>query len=75
MILQLTTIFTELKEGEIMRERLDLFGQMSEYVGKYYSNEYIRKAVLRQTDADIEKMDSQIEAEGGSEGEEDDLDF
>ena len=67
--------FTELKEGEIMRERLDLLGQMSEYVGKYYSNEYIRKAVLRQTDADIEKMDSQIEAEGGSEGEEDDLDF
>ena len=58
-----------------MRERLDLLGQMSEYVGKYYSNEYIRKAVLRQTDADIEKMDSQIEAEGGSEGEEDDLDF
>ena len=48
---------------------------MSEYVGKYYSNEYIRKAVLRQIDADIEKMDSQIEAEGGSEGEEDDLDF
>ena len=35
--------FTELKEGEIMRERLDLLGQMSEYVGKYYSNEYIRK--------------------------------
>jgi len=67
--------FTELKEGEIMRERLDLLGQMSEYVGKYYSNEYIRKAVLRQTDADIEKMDSQIEAEGGEEGEEDDLDF
>ena len=68
--------FTELKEGEIMRERLDLLGQMSEYVGKYYSDEYIRKNVLRQTEVDIEEMDSQIAAEGHSdEGEEDDLDF
>ena len=68
--------FTELKEGEIMRERMDLLGQMSEYIGKYYSDEYIRKHVLRQTEVDIKEMDSQIEAEGhGEEGEEDDLDF
>ena len=68
--------FTELKEGEIMRERMDLLGQMSEYIGKYYSDEYIRKHVLRQTEVDIEEMDSQIKAEGHSdEGEEDDLDF
>ena len=55
---------------------MDLLGQLSEFIGKYYSDEYIRKNVLRQTEVDIEEMDSQIKAEGHSdEGEEDDLDF
>ena len=66
--------FTELKEAEILRERLDTLGTISDYVGKYYSNEYIRKYVLRQTEEDIKIIDAQIKDEGGDEegGEDDD---
>ena len=66
--------FTELKEAEILRERLDTLGTISDYVGKYYSNEYIRKYVLRQTEEDIKIIDAQIQDEGADEegGEDDD---
>jgi hypothetical protein len=37
---------------------------MSNYVGKYFSNRYIRKNVLKQTDRDIEDIDIEIEKEG-----------
>jgi hypothetical protein len=71
--------FTELKEAEILRERLDTLGTISDYVGKYYSNEYIRKYVLRQTEEDIKLIDDQIskEAKEGEdeEGGEDDNGF
>ena len=52
--------FAELKNAEILRERLSLAGEVSPYVGKYYSVEYIRKNVLRQTDEDIADIDNQI---------------
>ena len=52
--------FAELKNAEIMRERLSLANEVSPYVGKYYSIEYIRKNVLRQTDEDIMEIDTQI---------------
>jgi hypothetical protein len=57
--------FTELKDAEVLRERMDTLGQMSEYVGKYFSDEYIRKYVLHQTEEDIKIIDSQIKKEGG----------
>jgi hypothetical protein len=38
---------------------------MSEYVGKYFSDEYIRKYVLHQTEEDIKIIDTQIKKEGG----------
>ena len=63
--------FTELKEAEILRERLDTLGTISEYVGKYYSNDYVRKYVLRQTEEDIKIIDQQIKDEGGGEDGED----
>ena len=63
--------FTELKEAEILRERLDTLGTISEYVGKYYSNDYVRKYVLRQTEEDIKIIDQQIQDEGGGEDGED----
>ena len=59
--------FTELKEAEILRERLDTLGTIGDYVGKYYSNEYVRKYVLRQTEEDIKIIDQQIQDEGGGE--------
>ena len=65
--------FTELKEAEILRERLDTLGGIADYIGKYYSNEYVRKYVLRQTEEDIKIIDAQIQDEGGDEeGGEDD---
>ena len=64
--------FTELKEAEILRERLDTLGGIADYIGKYYSNEYVRKYVLRQTEEDIKIIDAQIKDEGGDEGGEDD---
>ena len=67
--------FTELKEAEILRERLDTLGGIADYIGKYYSNEYVRKYVLRQTEEDIKIIDAQIKDEGGDEGGEDDDGF
>ena len=55
--------FSELKNAEILRERLNLANEVSPYVGKYFSVEYIRKNVLRQSDEDIIEIDSQIRNE------------
>jgi len=57
--------FTELKDAEILRERIDTLGQVSEYVGEYYSKEWVRKYVLIQSDEDIKLIDKQIGSEGG----------
>ena len=55
--------FAELKEKELLEGRLSL-AQLSEpYLGKYYSVEYLRRKVLRQTDEEIIEIDAQIEDE------------
>ena len=55
--------FAELKESEMLMERLRLADSMRDYVGKYYSVEFIRKQVLRQTDREISDIDKQIKKE------------
>ena len=45
------------------RERLALANEMRDYVGKFYSVNYIRKNVLKQNDREIEQMDNQIRKE------------
>jgi len=62
--------FTELKDQEILKERLDALQAAGEYVGQYFSKEYVRKYILRQTEEDIEQIDAQIkkEAEDGDSG-------
>ena len=55
--------FAELKESEMMNERLGLAATVEPYLGKYYSTEYLRKKVLRQTDTEIEEIDEQIAQE------------
>jgi hypothetical protein len=67
--------FTELKNAEILRERLDMLGQIESYVGTYFSKEYVRKEVLRMSDEEIEDIDNQIKDEGGAEGDADSGDF
>ena len=66
--------FTELKDAEILRERIDTLGQVSEYVGRYYSKDWVRKYVLHQSEEDIKLIDKQIEDEkGDAEESEDDF--
>ena len=55
--------FAELKNAEILRERLNLVNEVSPYIGKYFSIEYVRKNVLRQSDEDILDIDNQIRKE------------
>ena len=55
--------FAELKESELIQNRLGNLAQIEPYIGKYYSTEYIRKRILRQTDQEIEEIDTQIEEE------------
>ena len=55
--------FAELKESEMMNERLGLAATVEPYLGKYYSTEYLRKKVLRQSDTEIKEIDEQIAQE------------
>jgi len=55
--------YVELKENEIYRERFEIMQSMEEYIGKYVSNEWVRKNILRQTDADIREINKQIDRE------------
>ena len=55
--------FSELKEAELMNERLALVATAEPYVGKYYSQDYIRRKILRQTDIEILEQDKLIEDE------------
>ena len=55
--------FAELKESEMLIERLRLADAMRDYIGKYYSVEYVRKNVLRQNQREIEEIDAQIRQE------------
>jgi hypothetical protein len=58
--------FTELKDGEIIENRINLARNLQDMVGKYYSNEWLRKNILQQSEDDIEEMDEQIEEEANS---------
>ena len=55
--------FSELKETELMNERLNLLQTAEPYVGKYYSQDYVRRQILRQTDMEIIEQDKLIEDE------------
>jgi hypothetical protein len=55
--------FAELKEAELVRERLSLLGSVDPYVGRYYSMEWIQRNVLRLSDDDIKEMQKQIDKE------------
>ena len=55
--------FSELKEAELMNERLSLAATAEPYVGKYYSSDYVRRKILRQTDVEIIEQDALIKKE------------
>jgi hypothetical protein len=55
--------FSELKEAELLNERLTLAQTAEPYIGKYYSQDYVRRKILRQTDIEILEQDKIIEDE------------
>ena len=59
--------FTELKNAELMQNRLDMLGTIESYVGTYFSKEYVRKHILRMSDDEIQEIEDQIKDEGGGE--------
>jgi hypothetical protein len=55
--------FSELKEAELMTERLNMAATAEPYIGKYYSQNYVRNRILRQTDEEILEQDILIKKE------------
>jgi len=55
--------FAELKEAELLTERLNLAATAEPYIGKYYSQDYVRRKILRQTDQEIVEQDDLIQKE------------
>ena len=65
--------FSELKDAELLRERLGTLREIDEYAGRYYSVEWIRKNVLMQTEEDIENIIKQIGDEGMNDNPDDEV--
>lgn len=61
--------FEELKEQEILTQRLQTLQAINDYAGEYYSKSWIRKNILRQSDEDIEDLDKEMEEEKADEPE------
>ena len=55
--------FTELRDAELLRERLGLLQVVDPYIGRYYSAEWVRRKILQLSDEDISQMDKQIAKE------------
>jgi hypothetical protein len=55
--------FAELKESELLTERLNMVSMAEPYVGRYFSQDYLRRNVLRQTDEEIVEQDALIKKE------------
>jgi hypothetical protein len=55
--------FAELKDAELLNERLNMVQVAEPYVGKYFSQDYVRRKILRQTDTEILEQDVLIKKE------------
>ena len=55
--------FSELKDAELMTERLNIAATAEPYIGKYYSQDYVRRKILRQSDEEIIEQDKLIKKE------------
>jgi Ran GTPase-activating protein (RanGAP) involved in mRNA processing and transport len=65
--------FSELKDFEILGERLNMLDQIQPHIGKYYSDKWVRSNILNMSEEDVERMEAEIADE--PEPEEDDLGF
>ena len=59
--------FAELRDTEILRERVEMLGQVEPYVGNFFSKAWVRKHILHQTQDEIDEIEKEIEDEGGGE--------
>ena len=57
--------FAELKDSELLQERINNLGSVESYIGTFFSKEYVMKKVLRMTDNEIDEMQRQIKREEG----------
>ena len=55
--------FAELKDAELLRDRIDALDQIQSYIGTFFSKEYVLKRVLRMTDSEVQEMRDQIARE------------
>ena len=55
--------FNELKEQEMMLQRMNLVTQMDPFLGKYFSVDYIRRQILQQTEKEMKEMDKQMKGD------------
>ena len=55
--------FAELKEAELLESRINQATLVEPFIGKYYSQDYVRRNILRQTDAEIKEQDDMIKQE------------
>ena len=55
--------FSELKDFEIMKERISMLDTISSHIGKYYSDKWVRSNVLNQSETEIERMNDEIAKE------------
>ena len=58
--------FSELKQSEMIRERFDMLGSLDEHIGRFISNEWVRKNVLRFSEEESEEIKKQIDQESQS---------
>ena len=62
--------FAELKEAELLKDRLEVLQTVESYVGTFFSKKWIQKNVLSMTEAEIDEMQDEINKESGMDPEE-----
>ncbi len=59
--------FTELREAELWRERLTSLSMIDPYIGKYFSQTWAKKTILRMSEEEIQEMEKEMEKDGSTE--------
>jgi hypothetical protein len=59
--------FTELREAELWRERLTSLSMIDPYIGKYFSQTWAKKTILRMSEEEIQEMDKEMDKDGSTE--------
>jgi hypothetical protein len=57
------SFFTELKENEILREKVDMLSILANYTGQFYSTKWLRKNILKQSDEEMQEIDKEMQDE------------